>query len=182
MAAFTVIDHTEIGSSGAASWAVSSISSSYDHLLIKVSERNSSSGGGGRYPTLRLGNSGVDSGSNYSTTYIFARTSTPTSGRSSGSTYVPLYYGCDDGQTAGTFSSCEIWIPNYSNTSNFKATVSKIAGPTASSSDYWWGIGIHAGLWHSTSAVTDVEITAWNPSSNEHMQYSSFTLYGVTGA
>jgi hypothetical protein len=180
MAAFTVIDHTEIGASGAASWAVSSISSSYDHLLIKVSERNSVAGNGGRYPTLRLGNSGVDSGSNYSATYVFTRLSTPTSGRTTSGTYVPLYYGCDDGQTAGTFSSCEIWIPNYSNTTGYKQVVSKIVGPTASSSNYVWGMGWQSGLWHSTSAVTDVEITAWAPSSYEHMQYSSFTLYGVS--
>ena len=179
MAAFTVIDHTEIGSGGAASWAVSSISSSYDHLLIQMSERNSVSGGGGRYPTLRLGNSGIDTGSNYGTTYVFVRTAARTSGRQTG-TYIPLYYGCDNGQTAGTFSSCEIWIPNYSNTVGHKQTTSKIIGPTASTSDYAWGMGFHAGRWASTSAVTDVEIKPWNPGSYEHMQYSTFTLYGVT--
>ena len=179
MAVFTVIDHTEIGSGGAASWAVSSISSSYDHLLIKVSERNSVAGGGGRYPTLRLGNSGVDSGSNYSTTYVFSRTTSMTSGDQSG-TYVPLYYGCDNGQTAGTFSSLDIWIPHYSNTDNFKSIASKIVGPSNSNTNYVWGMGWQAGLWKSTSAVTDVEIKPWDPDNQTHMEHSTFTIYGIT--
>jgi len=42
MAAFTVIDHTELGAA-ASSWDVTSIPSSYDHLLVKVSARSDSS-------------------------------------------------------------------------------------------------------------------------------------------
>ncbi len=179
MAAFTVIDHTEIGSGGAASWSVSSIPSTYDHLLIKGQERNSS-GGAGRYPQLRLGNSGIDTGTNYSATNINVRTSSPLSSRDTGSTFIPLYYGADDNNTTNTFSSLSIWIPHYANTSNYKQTISEIVGPSNSTSDYNWGMGMHAGLWSSTSAITDVQILAW--SVNNHMQYSTFTLYGVTGA
>ena len=178
MAAFTVIDHTEL-SSAASSWSVSSIPSTYDHLLIKGQERNSS-GGAGRYPQLRLGNSSIDTGSNYSATYLFTRTSTPSSGRSSSYSFIPLYYGADDNNTANTFSSFSIWIPHYANTSNYKQAILEIVGPSNSTSNYDWGMGMLAGLWQSQSAITNVQILAWSQGSNNHMQYSTFTLYGIT--
>ena len=39
MAAFTVIDHTELGAS-ASSWTKTSIPSSYDHLYLEFSARS----------------------------------------------------------------------------------------------------------------------------------------------
>ena len=182
MAVFNVIDHTEIASGGAASWAASSISSSYAHLLIKVQERNDN-GGAGRYPTIRLGNSGIDTGSNYSTTYAYSRTSSSVASGRESTSYIPLYYGSDDNDTSNTYSALEVWIPNYSNTSNYKQTWSRIVAPSASGSDYNWGMGFQAGLWKSNSAVTDVQVLAWNSGGGaKHMQYSTFTLYGINAA
>ena len=178
MACWTHIAHDSL-TLPASSVTWSSIPSSYNHLLIKGQERNSS-GGAGRYPQLRLGNSSIDTGSNYSATYVLARTSTPSSGRSSPSSFIPLYYGADDNNTANTFSSFSIWIPHYANTSNYKQAILEIVGPSNSISNYDWGMGMQAGLWQSQSAITDVQILAWG--SNNHMQYSTFDLYGITGA
>jgi len=178
MAAFTVIDHTEIGSGGAAYWEETGIPSTYDHLMILVSGRDSSAGAG-RYGKMQFGDGSLDTGTNYSATNLLARTATPTSSRDTGAVQIPLYYISDDNDTADTFGTYKIWIPNYANTANFKQAFAQTSAENASTTGYTWSLGLIAGLWSSTDNIERIRITA---GTGDWMQYSTFTLYGVTGA
>ena len=84
MAAFTVIDHTELGAA-ASSWDVTSIPSSYDHLLVKVSARSDSSDTYGGEVRVTLNG---DTGSNYSGTILWAYSASVQSTRASSAAYM----------------------------------------------------------------------------------------------
>ena len=73
-----------------------------------------------------------------------------------------------------------VWIPNYANTANFKQTLHQWAQENDSATDYEWFIGFIAGLWQDTSAVDQITLTPLD--GDNFVQYSTFTLYGVTGA
>ncbi len=182
MPAFTVIDHTELAGAPASSWNVTSIPSSYDHLLIKGSVRSD-------YPAAYYDALGVrfnaDSGSNYSTTFLYAGSSTPASSRGSGdSNGGPVYCVPAASSTADTFGSFTMWIPHYANAANFKQALIYGADEGATSTDWEWLMGMNAILWGSTSAIDEVTLAcqrgAWQDA--DFVQYSTFTLYGVTGA
>ena len=175
MAAFTVIDHTELGAA-AASWGVTSIPSSYDHLLIKASTRVDSAG----YTVYNKLNFNADTGSNYSMTFLYALSATPTSGRAAtgAEDYIGYIYSPRNDALADTYGCINIWIPNYANTTNFKQVLASSTGPNASTTDSQWIVAQCAGLWSSTAAIDQVTLAGF---ANFH-QYSTFTLYGVTGA
>ncbi len=177
MAAFTVIDHTEIGVA-AAYWEKTGIPTSYDHLMILVSGRDSSAGAG-RYGKMQFGDGSLDTGTNYSATNLMARTATSTSSRDTGSDRIPLYYISDDNDSADTFGAYRIWIPNYANTANFKQVFAQTSAENASSTGYTWALALIAGLWSSTDNIERIRI---NAGTGNWMQYSTFTLYGITSA
>jgi len=178
MPAFTVIDHTEIGSGGAASWEETGISSSYDHLLLKVSARTDKSTGPGWADALTTLNG--DTGTNYSTTLLYAQSSTPYSLRQTSQTSAQFLYCPSSVATANTFGSSTIWIPHYANTSNYKQLINDSTQEANSSTTNAWYLTMSASLWASTAAVTQITLTA--DASANFVQYSTFTLYGVTGA
>ena len=179
MAAFTVIDHTEL-TGATASWSETSISSSYDHLLIVASIRSSKSSAYDKVG-LQMGNGSLDTGTDYSMTNLQAfntASGAPTSSRIATGVWddLELIYIPADSATADTFGTVKIWIPNYTS-SNFKQAIMTSTAPNASTSS--WGIMITAGLWSSTDAVDCVGI---KETGDDLMEYSTFTLYGVTGA
>ena len=176
MAAFTVIDHTEL-TGATASWSKTSIPSSYDHLLIVASIRSSKSSAYDKVD-FQMGNGSLDTGTNYSKTFLYASTSTPGSARDTGQTSIEKFYISADSATADTFGIVKIWIPHYTS-SNYKQVIGSSTAENASTTDAAWYMTIVAGLWSSTSAVDAVGI---KETGDDMMQYSTFTLYGVTGA
>ena len=178
MAAFTVIDHTELGAA-ASSWEVTGISSSYDHLYLEVSTRSDETAGWTVYLSdVRLQVSS-DTGSNYSSTNIYwYNASTPLSDRG-GATYLDRMKCAATGTLADTFTPMTMWIPNYANTTGFKQIVGQQSVENNSTTDYRYYMGLNAFLWQSTAAVTALKLY---PSTSDFVQYSTFTLYGVTGA
>tara|TARA_R110000751_G_scaffold181447_1_gene288160 strand:+ start:14 stop:544 length:531 start_codon:yes stop_codon:yes gene_type:complete len=176
MAAFTVIDHTEIGVGGAASWTKSSIPSTYDHLLLKISSRSE---GGTYYEQLNL-QFNSDTGSNYSYTSIYAAGSTVYSGRGTTTVAIRNLYANGSSNTADAFGSINIWIPNYANASNFKQAITNSVTASDSTTDWQWTLFTGGGLWQSTAAISEVSVSP--VAANDFAQYSTFTLYGVTGA
>ena len=177
MAAFTVIDHTEL-SGTTTSWSKASIPATYDHLLLVASVRGAGAGTSTAVNT-NLGNGSVDTGANYSSTYLMAASATPLSGRFTSDTEIFGAYAPEASVTADTFATIKIWVPNYANTANFKQVLLSCAMENASTGTATWRRIQSAGLWQSTSAVTDLQLS--EPASG-FVQYSTFTLYGVTGA
>jgi len=177
MPAFTVIDHTEIGSGGAASWSVSSIPSTYDHLLIKASVRSTKTGVD--YDTIQLRFNGVSSNV-YTDTYIIGNSATPASYRDTARPDIAGLNWPSAATTANTFGSLSIWIPHYANTTNYKQIIGDSVSENNSTATGDWALAMVAGLYSQTSAISSIEIkSGWLA---DHAQYSTFTLYGVTGA
>ena len=177
MAAWTHIAHDSL-SLPASSVTWSSISGSYDHLCIKISARSDSSDTYGGEVRVTLNG---DTGSNYSGTILWAYQSTPQSTRASSAAYMNYSYVSNASQAANTFGSATYWIPHYSNTANFKQMISRSAAEDASTTDLDWILAMEAGLWSATPAAVD-EITLTAGAADDFVQYSTFDLYGITGA
>ncbi len=176
MAVWNVIGHTEL-SGNATSIEFTSISGSYDHLCLKASLRYDSSQYM-QYGKLQLGNGSADAGSNYSVTTLEAQSTTPLSARSTGDTWMDLWFISGASVLGNTFSSTTMWIPNYANTSNYKQVLIKNAAENNTTSSNQWSVGVFAGMWSSTSAVDVVKIQPW---ADNLIQYSTVTLYGING-
>ena len=174
MAAFTVIQAAELGAD-AASFTISSIASSYDHLYLTVSARDGKSA---YYNNLEF-RFNSDS-SNYSNTYLLAQTLTPTSARDSAGVGDVISLCGGDSLLADTFSTTTMWIPHYSNTANDKQCIIKSVVPNNSTTDNQWYITMTAGLWASTDAIDEIRVKS--EGGTELMTYTSYVLYGITGA
>jgi len=176
MAVFTVIDHEELTGT-TASWSKTSIPSSYDHLYLCWSARSDHAD----YRDAIYCNVNSDtSSSDYSMTHLFTGSATPSSYRTSGvSAWTDFADNPAANVLADTFGTGFMWLPHYSNSANFKQCYANSATENNSTTDYRWGMQVIAGLWTNTDAVTALALTLQN---GDFVQYSSFTLYGVTGA
>ena len=175
MAVFTVIDHTEIGSGGAASWTESSIPSTYDHLLIKASIRTVQAS---HYANVRL-DINSDTGANYSYMRAMGVATTPTiyANGSTGLTYFYSAFGNGSDTTADTFGSVQFWIPNYANTTGYKQILVDSQSETKSLAANDFMISASTGRWQSTSAINEIKLYH---STGNMLEYSTITLYGMT--
>ena len=177
MAAFTVIDHTEISTGGAAYWEETGISSSYDHLLIKASIRGEKTGEYVDSGSIRF--NGLTS-SVYSSTTLKAKTATPDSAREGARNSMDYIFWPGASALADTFGSMTVWIPHYANTANFKQAIISTVSPNNSASDNEWGMLVTAGLFAATAAISEVKIFSGH--GTDLAEFSTITLYGVTGA
>ena len=174
MPVFTVIDHTELTGT-AVSWDVTSISSSYDHLLIKASMRSADTGNNA---SCKLRVNGETASTNYSYTTLRAATSAPSSVQYTGEASLGYPTMTATTATADTFSPVTIWIPHYSNTATFKQVLWYGENSFTSTTDWDWQIKLTAALWSNTDAIDQVTLTT----GVNFVEFSTFTLYGVTGA
>ena len=178
MAVFTVIDHTEASTGGVAYWEESSIPSSYDHLLVKASVRSELSGYivGGIAVNLN-----GDTGYEYTYISLEAQTSTPTSG-GGGSAQQYASAGAIGGTTilADTFGTFQMWIPYYSNTANKKQMLVKNTIANNSTTNAHWYTYFGASLYSATPAAIHTVKLSVN-TGGDFAEFSTFTLYGVTG-
>ena len=178
MPAFTVIDHTELGAS-ASSWDVTSIPSSYDHLMLKVSARTDATATYGGQVNLTFNG---DTGTNYSGTLLWAYQSPPQSTRASGATSMYYSYVTGASQAANTFGSATYWIPNYSNTANYKQVLWHTVAENASTASNEYRVSMTAGLYkENTDAIDEMKMIGYT-GSTDIAEFSTFTLYGVKGA
>lgn len=159
-----------VGSGGASTITFSSIPQTYTDLVLKISARSDSASAG--YSPARINFSG-DSATNYSSTYLQGYGSSVFTGRYTSLTYLTLDGIARSTITANTFSSADLYIPNYTS-ANYKSFNWELAGENSSTtvSD----LLLNGGLWRSTSAVTSITLTFIG---ENFVQYSSFSLYGV---
>jgi len=160
-----------VGSGGAASIDFTSIPSTYTDLVVKISTRSTIAGtsqddinvtfnsSGSSYTWRNLLGSGSSAISqNGATAYIRMSAVTPNAGT-----------------TASTFSSAEIYIPNYASSANKSVSID-MASEANQTATY---MGLVAGLWSNTSAITQITLTG---ASGNFAQYSTAYLYGVSNA
>ena len=180
MAAFTVIEHDEIGSGGAAYWEETGIPTdgTYDHLMIKASIRSEVTGI--YWDIIQMRFNGVSTNV-YSDTSLYTQTTTPASSRNGArSDLTGAWWPAADVADAATFGNLTVWIPNYANSSNYKSVIMSSTGAHATTSTDNWRIGVSAGLYAQTTAISSVEIKSGYGA--DHAQYSTFDLYGIKGA
>lgn len=164
----TLIERIEVASGGAASITFSSIPQTYTDLLVLVSSRAGSGGGGGLdlYMTFNGSSSGY-SGRTLLGTGSSVLSQTP------GSSIIKLGQWIN-AATANTYANASIYLPNYAGSQNKTVSADFVAENNASLSRLF----IAAGLWANSSGIDSITFEA--ELSYSIQQYSSFTLYGIT--
>lgn len=172
-ATFTKIATVTVGSGGASSIDFSSIDSSYTDLCLKISTRVTlPSGDVGAYNQLKV-RFNADSGSNYLRLTLYGNGS-GTASETTTTTYGWTGWTSTNNNTASTFGSTEVYIPNY-NSSNQKSTcVDAVSENNATSAL----ASLNAMKWSGTSAINQITIYP-DVSGSTIAQYSTATLYGI---
>ena len=158
---FTLISSVTVGSGGASSIDFTSIPATYTDLLVKVCARSSYAGVNG---TLYIALNSIAGTSRV----LYGNGSSAVSASYSG------IYGRDLSAataTANTFGSAEVYIPNYTNSTNKSLSVDTVGETNATTTL----MSLAAGLWSNTAAITSVNLTT----DGNFVQYSTAYLYGI---
>ena len=161
---------TTLGSA-AATVTFSSISGSYTDLRVVINGGVSIADAN---TFVKIGNGTVDSGSNYSGTFVEGRAGTSAnSGRFTSASSMQLdYYG----SMSTTNSTLTVDFMNYANTTTYKNTLVRYGNTTSAS---YSGVGALVGLWRSTSAIN---IMTFSLGSGNFNTGTTFSLYGISAA
>jgi hypothetical protein len=150
-------------SSSTASVTFSSIPGTYTDLLVKLSLRSD------RTADTESVNMTVN-GSSTSMTWLYLLGN---NGTASSST-AQRFYTDSDYNTASTFGSSEVYIPNYASANYKSFSVDTVSENNATSGAQ---TELLAQLWSNTAAITS--ITFAPQFGSNWKQYSTFYLYGI---
>ena len=159
--------------SAAANVEFSSISGTYTDLILVANYAGSSNDVGF---SLRVGNSSLDTGSNYSRTALNGDGGTAQSLRESSQTAIGLAYNYGNSTTIDKPNFQIINFMNYSNTTTNKSILIRSRGTRDNNDAETTAI---IGLHRSTSAINIIRIF---PASGNVLAGSTFTLYGIKAA
>jgi hypothetical protein len=165
---YTAIATVTVGSGGAANIEFTSIPGTYTDLAIKVSVR-----GDNNVTTQQMYLTFNGATTSFSARQVYGDGASATSDTLSNSgAAISIVNTNASPSTANTFSSTDIYIPNYAGSTNKSVSADSVTennGTTALA-------GLNAGLWSNTAAITTIKLT---PQSGNFVQYSSATLYGI---
>jgi len=150
----------------AASITFNSIPSGYTDLKLVWSARSARTGS--NTDDMVIGFNGVNT--NLSGRYLWGTGSAAQSGTD---TQVLVGEYPTSTATANTFANCEVYIPNYSGSTN-KSFSADTVGENNATLAY---AAIAAGLWSQTAAITS--ITLKTGSASNLTENSTATLYGI---
>lgn len=148
----------------AANMEFTSIPGTYTDLLIKVSARTNHTS----VANLKLLFNGADTNFSFRNLYGSGTAAASSSGSTS---LVGILQGSN--YTASTFSSNEIYIPNYAGSTNKSVSTDGVTENNATESYQV----LTASLWSQTSAITSIRI---DPGVGSFIQYSTAVLYGIS--
>jgi hypothetical protein len=154
----------QILSSSAASVTFGSISQAYTDLVLVINGYSANDVDW----RLRMGNSTIDTGSNYSGTYIYATSSAVSTYRDTSSTGIGI------GGAVTNNGINVVHIQNYSNTTTYKSVLTRVGSSGASSYTQ-----TRVGMWRSTAAINTIQLS---PDSGNYAAGSTFTLYGIANS
>jgi hypothetical protein len=162
---YTLIKGETLASS-AASYTFTAIPSTFTDLVVRVSDRIGSTTS--NYINIIFNS---DSASNYSRTYLQGNGASALSGQDS--SVARTRYETDISiNTANTFASTEIYIPNYTVSQNKPLSLSNAWETNVTTA----GIFGTASLWRNTSSINSITLT---PQTSTFVSGSSFYLYGI---
>ena len=167
---YVLLETITVGEAGASSVTFNNIpQSGYTDLKVVYSVRTT--GGSGQWMNLSLSFNGLTT--NWSNKYLYGTGSAAGSNGTSTNFYA-AGVGNPSTTTANTFSSGELYVPNFAG-SNAKSvsydTITENNGTSAL-------IQLGAALWNSTAALTSLTIAPESGVGN-FAQYSTFSLYGL---
>lgn len=146
-------------SSAVSSVTFSSIPATYTDLVLVVNYTLNSGGTGG---SVRL-QFNSDTGTNYSSTFIYGSGSSAVSSRASNQTSIDAGY-----MSSNSWANSITSIQNYSNTTTYKSTLSR---SNVSNGE----VTAYVNLWRNTAAINTILVFA----STNYASGSTFTLYGI---
>lgn len=162
-----LIQTITVGAGGASSIAFSSIPQTYTDLKLVLS---------GRSTIAENAVSGAFNGStaNFSNMILFGNGATAASNRPGGGTgnNTVMYQNLST-DTANMFSNSELYIPNYTASTN-KSFYSDSVLENNATTAYQLFV---AGLWSQTAAITSITLTI---AAGNFAQHSSASLYGIS--
>jgi hypothetical protein len=151
----------------------SSIPQTFTDLVLRMSYRVTTAGLFGSNPAIRFNS---DATSNYSYANVNGDGSTASSSRESAINALYMQSSDSAGNTADTFTSTEVYIPNYTGTANKPISISKVAEQNSTAAE----MAYFASLYRGTSAISTILIgPSSNIVSNNFVSGSSFYLYGI---
>ena len=178
MAVWNVVNHTELGAGSATMIDVTSIPATYDHLYLVGSLRSDKASATRTSAEIQFN---ADTGTNYTQNYVYSggANNTPTANKQTGyDSFQDIECPAAD-CLADTFSSFEMWIYNYSNTTHLKQCLLLSSSPNNDVVEHRGGIKVTAGVWASTAAIDRIKMFV---GTDNFVQYSSMTIYGINGA
>ena len=168
---YRAITTTTVGAGGASNITFSNIPQTFTDLLIKASLRDSRTDA----PVTDTIVTFNSSSSGYSLRMIYGQsTGTGTSGNAS-ATYIAGLYENTNQTTSNTFCNTDIYIPNYTSSSNKSVSVEAVTEKNGATDIY---VSFVAGLWANSSAITSITLAPMYGSLT-YVQYSTATLYGI---
>ena len=166
---YTLIS-SNVLSSSAASVTFSAIPATYTDLVLRSSVRGSRTG----FFDLYYIELNSDTTTLYSNTYLLGNGSTASSSRGSNSSGFPMFASPIDtaNATSNTFSSNEMYIPNYTSTASKQISDFGALENNATAAE----MRASAILYRNTSAISSIKLT---PGVGTFDSGSSFYLYGL---
>jgi hypothetical protein len=161
-----------VGSGGAADITFSAIPNTFTDLVVKFSGRNSGTESSGYTDGIIRFNGTT---TNYSERMIVGL-GTAVYSLNQASTGIKWFFANSSITTASTFGNSEMYIPNYTGSSNKSVSIDTVVENNSASVNV---LALTAGLWSNSSAITSISIT---PGSGNWVQYSTAYLYGVSNA
>lgn len=164
---FKKIASVTVGSGGASSMDFTNIPSTYTDLVLYISPRSAAS--------FTDRDMGIKFNDSASITWRYVRGSGSSSSQAtssgSGTNYTGVMTAASN--TASTFGSTFIYIPNYSSNTNKSVLSESVSENNATSAQ--------AGFWHvfwdNTSVIN--KLTIYEPAGSNFAQHSTATLYGL---
>ena len=155
---------TTLGSA-VSSYTFTSIPQTYTDLVLIMNPRAVSLT---NVLTCQVGNGSIDTGSNYSNTYLAAPA--VQSGRYSNQTF---WYASFELLTTDFSQNSIMQFMNYSNTTTYKTSLTRYNQSST-------GVGAFVNLWRSTSAINTIKLAIAGGVNFD--TGSTFSLYGIKAA
>lgn len=163
------ISSATVGAGGAAFIDFVNIPQIYTDLVLKITTRSAQTGGGGRRVQLRFNGATTDADLTFLRVYGAGTISGADSGSTGHTAWMP-----DAAATANFFSNIEVYIPNYTISSNKSFGADGVQENNAVDAAY---MGFFANRWASSAAITAIRI--FEVDGFNLVQNSSATLYGI---
>jgi hypothetical protein len=159
--------------SAVASYTFSSIPATYTDLILIISGYGVTSD---NVATCQVGNGSVDTGTNYSTTYISGNGTSASSGRYATQSFMRIQSQSGMGTTSAHIGSYITHFMNYSNTTTYKTVLCR-ANQNGGS---YPATEASVNLWRSTSAINTIKVFPYTGASLG--TGTMLTLYGIKAA